>query len=74
MIAVNARAGVDGASEANGSPIGFCPRCGRELDVQAFVQEYWTAQSRVFHLWCKACRFTADVIPTEQMLGHEPAH
>ncbi|WP_300017564.1 hypothetical protein [Pseudonocardia sp.] len=52
----------------------FCPHCGRSLNHQAFVQEYWTGQSRVFHLWCRACRFTADVVPTERMLGHEPAH
>lgn len=56
------------------APVAFCPHCGRSLDHQAFVQEYWTGQSRVFHLWCRACRFTADVVPTERMLGHEPAH
>lgn len=55
-------------------PVGFCPHCGQPLDVTAFVQEYWAAQSRVFHLWCRACRFTGDVIPTERMLGVEPAH
>ncbi len=63
-----------GARSGSRPPVAFCPHCGRSLNHQAFVQEYWTGQSRVFHLWCRACRFTADVVPTERMLGHEPAH
>jgi hypothetical protein len=55
-------------------PVGFCPHCGRPLDVTDFVQEYWAAQTRVFHVWCRACQFTADVVPTKRMFGHEPAH
>ena len=66
---------VTGSGSANGTPpVGFCPHCGQAIDVTAFVQEYWTAQSRVFHVWCRNCRFTADVVPVERMLGHEPAH
>jgi hypothetical protein len=54
--------------------VSFCPRCGAELDVQAFVQEYWTADARVFHCWCRACDFVCDVMPTERVVTHEPAH
>lgn len=55
-------------------PVRFCPHCGADLDVEAFVQEYWTAQARVFHCWCDDCRFVCEVIPTGRVVTHEPAH
>jgi hypothetical protein len=42
--------------------------------VGSFVQEYWTSEVRVFHCWCSACDFVADVTPTERVVTHEPAH
>jgi hypothetical protein len=52
----------------------FCPHCGAELDVQSFVQEYWTADARLFHVWCERCRHVFDVRPTARVTTHEPAH
>jgi hypothetical protein len=54
--------------------VGFCPHCGAQLDVQSFVQEYWTADERVFHVWCEQCRYVFDVRPTARVTTHEPAH
>lgn len=55
-------------------PVLFCPRCGDELDANSFVQEYWTAQLRVFHCWCENCLFVCEVVPTIRMVTHEPEH
>ena len=52
----------------------FCPHCGAELDLQSFVQEYWTAAARLFHVWCEQCRFVFDIRPTARVTTHEPAH
>jgi len=57
-----------------GASVRFCPSCGERFDVTAFVQEYWTAGSTVFHVWCKSCGFAGDVVPTVRMIGYEPAH
>lgn len=56
------------------SPVRFCPHCGSGLDVESFVQEYWTADSRVFHVWCEDCGSVFDVRPTERVTTYEPAH
>ena len=56
------------------APVGFCPHCGARLDAQAFVQEYWTAQARRFHVWCHGCAHAFDIEATERVLTHEPAH
>jgi hypothetical protein len=42
--------------------------------VQSFVQEYWTADARLFHVWCERCRYVFDVKPTARVTTHEPAH
>jgi hypothetical protein len=38
---------------------------------EAFVQELWVAEESVFHIWCPACGFAGNVVPTERMVGHE---
>lgn len=62
------------ATPAQEGPVRFCPHCGAALDVHAFLQEYWTAGSRVFHVWCDECTSVFDVTPTERVTTHEPAH
>lgn len=66
------------ALSANGDalapPVGFCPHCGATLDVQAFVQEYWSGESRRFHTWCDDCGHVFDIEATERVTTHEPAH
>ena len=52
-----------------------CPRCGTSLLHGAGISvEFWQGADRVFHTWCASCRWTGDIIPTTQMIGHEPEH
>lgn len=40
-----------------------CPSCGAAVDGPAgLVVEYWVARDRVFHCWCRRCRWSGDVI------------
>jgi hypothetical protein len=64
----------DGSAAGTAGPVRFCPHCAEPLDVHAFVQEYWTADARRFHIWCDDCRHVFDVQPTERVTTHEPAH
>ncbi len=67
--------GRDGRRAPLGAgPVRFCPHCGEPLDVQAFVQEYWTADARRFHVWCDDCGQVFDVQATDRVTTHEPAH
>ena len=55
-----------------GAPLSFCPRCAGRVDrPEAFVQELWVAEESVFHIWCPACGFAGNVVPTERRVGHE---
>ncbi len=51
----------------------FCPRCGAGLTEadDGLVVEYWTADERVFHCWCRACGWSGDVRHVVRMIGHE---
>ena len=50
-----------------------CPRCGASLAGGAGISvEFWQGADRIFHTWCAACRWTGDIIPTTEMIGHEP--
>jgi len=51
----------------------YCPRCGAGLAGAAggLVVEYWTADERVFHCWCRSCGWTGDVTTVNRMIGHE---
>lgn len=69
-----ARGGAPLFGEPARPTVAWCPHCGAPLDVGSFVQEYWTSEVRVFHCWCSACDFVADVTPTERVVTHEPAH
>jgi hypothetical protein len=52
-----------------------CPRCGASLLGGAGISvEFWQGPDRVFHTWCAACRWTGDIIPVTDMIGHEPEH
>lgn len=62
------------AGDAAVPPVRFCPHCGAPLDVQSFVQEYWTADARRFHVWCDDCGHVFDIEVTERVTTHEPAH
>jgi hypothetical protein len=51
----------------------YCPRCGAPLAGGAGIAvEFWQGTDRIFHTWCAACRWTGDIIPTTEMIGHEP--
>jgi hypothetical protein len=52
----------------------FCPRCGAGLsgrDDGGLVVEYWTADERVFHCWCRSCHWSGDIRHVGRMIGHE---
>jgi hypothetical protein len=49
-----------------------CPRCGASLAGAGISVEFWQGTDRIFHTWCAACRWTGDIIPTTEMIGHEP--
>lgn len=66
-------AAPDGTGEQR-PPVRFCPHCGSALDVESFVQEYWTSDARMFHVWCEDCGSVFDLRPTERVTTHEPAH
>lgn len=50
----------------------FCPGCGAEF-AEAFAVEYWEADRRVYHSWCRACGWTGDIALVQRMIGHEAA-
>lgn len=49
-----------------------CPACGVGLDIDTGISvEYWEAQERVYHTWCRTCGWTGDIIRVRRMIGHE---
>ncbi len=52
----------------------YCPQCAAALDQASGISvEYWEADHRVYHTWCRACGWTGDIIRVERMVGHEAA-
>jgi hypothetical protein len=51
----------------------YCPRCGAGLAERdgGLVVEYWTADERVFHCWCRSCGWTGEITSVVRMIGHE---
>jgi hypothetical protein len=50
----------------------FCPRCGAGVTGDAgLVVEYWTADQRIFHCWCRSCHWAGDITTVVRMIGHE---
>lgn len=51
----------------------FCPDCGAELtEATSLAVEYWEADRRVYHVWCRTCSWAGDIIRVRRMIGHEP--
>lgn len=58
-----------------------CPACGQSLQGGGSVTiEYWAARDRIFHTWCRACRWSGDVLraggpaPTTVWRAHVADH
>ena len=50
----------------------FCPDCGAELTQdQGLAVEYWESDRRVYHVWCRTCQWTGDIVRVRRMIGHE---
>jgi len=49
-----------------------CPRCASLAGGAGISVEFWQGTDRIFHTWCATCRWTGDIIPTTEMIGHEP--
>ncbi|GEM_PF-2920398 len=51
-----------------------CPRCSARLDPETGISvEYWEADRRIYHTWCRSCGWTGDIIKVDRMVGHETA-
>jgi hypothetical protein len=50
----------------------FCPLCGAGLGDGISV-EYWEADHRTYHTWCRSCGWAGDIVRVIRMVGHEPA-
>ena len=52
----------------------YCPDCGAELAADRGIAiEYWEADRRIYHVWCRSCSWTGDIIRVRRMIGHELA-
>jgi len=51
----------------------LCPWCGRSYG-EGIIVEYWTADTRVFHCWCSACRRAAEVSRADRVITHHLEH
>ena len=50
-----------------------CPNCGASVTGDGGISvEYWEADSRVYHTWCRTCGWTGDIVRVYRMVGHEP--
>lgn len=48
----------------------FCPDCGSVIaETGGFATEYWTAERRVYHLWCRPCGWAGDIARVRRMVG-----
>ena len=50
----------------------FCPSCGAALG-DGIAVEYWQADDRVYHTWCRDCGWAGDIIRVKRMIGFEAA-
>lgn len=50
----------------------FCPNCGEKL-TQGISVEYWEADNRTYHTWCRECGWAGDIVRVDRVIGHEPA-
>lgn len=51
----------------------FCPKCGEDLDGGIAV-EYWEAEDRVYHAWCRSCGWAGDIVKVTRMIAYEAEH
>ena len=51
----------------------FCPNCGEAvIDAEGIAVEYWEADRRVYHTWCRSCGWSGDIVRIQRMVGHAP--
>ncbi|MGH8931209.1 MAG: hypothetical protein ACRDZO_11450 [Egibacteraceae bacterium] len=48
-----------------------CPWCGATYANEGLVVEYWAADDRIFHCWCRTCRLVAEIVRVDRVTGHE---
>ena len=52
----------------------FCPDCGAAItDDTGIAIEYWLANKRIYHLWCRTCGWAGDIARIRRMVGPEAA-
>lgn len=48
----------------------FCTDCGSDITGDAgMATEYWQADRRLYHVWCRSCGWTGDVVRVRRMIG-----
>ncbi|MGH9116738.1 MAG: hypothetical protein ACRD0A_02320 [Acidimicrobiales bacterium] len=51
----------------------FCPGCGEALDpARDLAVEFWEADHRAYHIWCRRCGWAGDIVRVDRIVGHEP--
>lgn len=52
-----------------------CPDCGQSLaDNGGMATEYWRADQRIYHVWCRSCGWTGDISRLHRMIGPDSPH
>jgi RNase P subunit RPR2 len=52
----------------------YCPHCAAAIDPESgLAVEYWEADRRVYHTWCKSCGWSGDITRVDRVVGHEVA-
>ncbi len=53
----------------------FCPDCGSAVaESGGMATEYWTADRRVYHVWCRPCGWAGDITRVRRMVGPDSPH
>jgi hypothetical protein len=48
----------------------FCPDCGASISEESgMAVEYWRAEQRIYHVWCRACHWSGDIARVRRMIG-----
>jgi predicted RNA-binding Zn-ribbon protein involved in translation (DUF1610 family) len=53
----------------------FCPDCGAAIDDESGIAiEYWRADQRLYHVWCRSCGWAGDIVRVRRMIGPDAPH
>lgn len=65
---------VDRLNHAHDMPR-FCPECGRGIvDNGGIATEFWRADDRIYHVWCRECGWAGNISRVRRMVGPDSPH